>query len=209
MRSHSSPLSDGCCPFCTGDIREKEAQIHQVSEEYNKSTIKKLTAIIRLVENLGNYLTEDARERLLAIILLQNGREAEHIEYLVALKRQTDTLTEKLTALRGLNVFSLQEQQNVREVLTAKLIDLQFFHDLKCELTQGITDRLNAILQDLINLAGPLQGRINRHRDSMHNIGTHRAERGNNICSLPMEQHMIYFVPSRWVVMSIRILSQS
>ncbi|EAA7833495.1 type II toxin-antitoxin system RelE/ParE family toxin [Salmonella enterica] len=44
---------------------------------------------------------------------------------------------------------------------------------------------------------------------AMHDIGTHRAERGNNICSLPMEQHMIYFVPSRWVVTSIRILSQS
>lgn len=32
---------------------------------------------------------------------------------------------------------------------------------------QGITDRLNAALMDLINLAGPLQGKINRHRDSM------------------------------------------
>lgn len=162
-----SPVSDGCCPFCTGDIREKEAQIRQVSVVYDKSTIKNLTAIIRLVENLGDYLTKDARERLLGITLLQNGPEAEHIEYLVALKRQTDTLTEKLTALRGLNVFSLQEQQNAREALTARLIDLQFFPDLQCELTQGITDRLNAALQDLINLAGPLQGRINRHRDSM------------------------------------------
>ncbi|MCV5539683.1 AAA family ATPase, partial [Escherichia coli] len=84
-----------------------------------------------------------------------------------ALKRQTDTLTENLTALRGLNVFSLQEQQNVREVLTARLIDLQFFPDLQSELMQGITDRLNAALMDLINLAGPLQGKINRHRDSM------------------------------------------
>ncbi|ADR29885.1 TPA: AAA family ATPase [Escherichia coli] len=162
-----SPLSDGCCPFCTGDITGKEAQIRQVREEYDKSTIKNLTAIIRLVENLGNYLTESARERLLAITMLQNGPEAEHIEYLVALKRQTDTLTEKLTALRGLNVFSLQEQQNVREVLTARLIDLQFFPDLQSELMQGITDRLNAALMDLINLAGPLQGKINRHRDSM------------------------------------------
>lgn len=162
-----SPLSDGCCPFCTGDIKEKERQIRQVSEEYDKSIIKNLTAIIRLVEHLGNYLAEDARERLLAITQLQNGPEAEHIEYLVALKRQTDTLTEKLTVLRGLNVFSLQEQQNVREVLTARLIDLQFFPDLQCELTQGITDRLNTAIQDLINLAGPLQGRINRHRDSM------------------------------------------
>ncbi|MCD9241043.1 hypothetical protein [Escherichia coli] len=68
--------------------------------------------------------------------MLQNGPEAEHIEYLVALKRQTDTLTEKLTALRGLNVFSLQEQQNVREVLTA-VLDLQFSSIRNPELMQG------------------------------------------------------------------------
>lgn len=42
------------------------------------------------------------------------------------------------------------------------MIDLQFFPDLQSELMQGITDRLNAALMDLINLAGPLQGKINR-----------------------------------------------
>ncbi|HBW9299774.1 TPA: type II toxin-antitoxin system RelE/ParE family toxin, partial [Klebsiella pneumoniae] len=44
---------------------------------------------------------------------------------------------------------------------------------------------------------------------AMHDIGTHRAELGDNICSLPVEQHMIYFVSSHSVVMIIRILSQS
>lgn len=44
---------------------------------------------------------------------------------------------------------------------------------------------------------------------AMHDIGTHRAELGDNICSLPVEQHMIYFVPSHSVVTVIRILSQS
>ncbi|MFK3711652.1 type II toxin-antitoxin system RelE/ParE family toxin [Leclercia adecarboxylata] len=42
----------------------------------------------------------------------------------------------------------------------------------------------------------------------MHNIGTHRAELGEDICSLPVEQHMIFFLSSHSVVMSIRILSQ-
>ncbi|MGU3416681.1 type II toxin-antitoxin system RelE/ParE family toxin [Enterobacter bugandensis] len=44
---------------------------------------------------------------------------------------------------------------------------------------------------------------------AMHEIGTHRAELGDNICSLPVEQHMIYFVSSHSVVTVIRILSQS
>ncbi|WP_085453358.1 plasmid stabilization protein ParE [Escherichia coli] len=43
---------------------------------------------------------------------------------------------------------------------------------------------------------------------AMHDIGTHRAELGENICSQPVEQHMIYFVSSHSVVTVIRILSQ-
>ncbi|ENJ7288474.1 TPA: type II toxin-antitoxin system RelE/ParE family toxin [Klebsiella pneumoniae] len=44
---------------------------------------------------------------------------------------------------------------------------------------------------------------------AMHDIGTHRAELGEDICSLPVEQHMIYFMSSRSVVTIIRLLSQS
>ncbi|MDK2456493.1 type II toxin-antitoxin system RelE/ParE family toxin [Escherichia coli] len=42
-----------------------------------------------------------------------------------------------------------------------------------------------------------------------HDISTHRAELGEDIFSLPVEQHMIYFVPSLTVVTIIHILSQS
>ena len=44
---------------------------------------------------------------------------------------------------------------------------------------------------------------------AMHDIGTHRAELGDDICTLPVEQHMIYFVSSHSMVTVIRILSQS
>lgn len=42
-----------------------------------------------------------------------------------------------------------------------------------------------------------------------HDVGTHRADLGENIYSLPVEQHMIYFVPTLSVVTVIRVLSQS
>lgn len=42
-----------------------------------------------------------------------------------------------------------------------------------------------------------------------HEIGTQRPELGENICSLPVEKHMIYFISSYSAVTIIRILSQS
>lgn len=42
-----------------------------------------------------------------------------------------------------------------------------------------------------------------------HDIGTQRPELGEDIYSLPVEQHMIYFISSSSAVTIIRILSQS
>ena len=42
-----------------------------------------------------------------------------------------------------------------------------------------------------------------------HQIGTHRPELGNDMHSLPVEKHVIFFVPSQTVITVIRILSQA
>jgi len=175
-----APISEGCCPFCTSDVRANEAQIRLVSEEYDKGVIKNLIAILGVLDNLGNYFSEDARSRLQGITTLQNGPENEHVEYLVTLKQQTETLTNKLIALKNLNVFSLQEQENVRDVLTGRLVDLQYFPDLQSTLTQSIIDRLNSALHELISNAGRLQGQINQHRDGMIRLISQHKTNINN-----------------------------
>ncbi|HAT6805105.1 TPA: type II toxin-antitoxin system RelE/ParE family toxin [Citrobacter freundii] len=54
-------------------------------------------------------------------------------------------------------------------------------------------------------------GRISAVFDVLarHDVGTRRADLGENIYSLPVEQHMIYFVPAHSVATVIRVLSQS
>nr|WP_085841594.1 type II toxin-antitoxin system RelE/ParE family toxin [Enterobacter asburiae] len=84
------------------------------------------------------------------------------------------------------------------------------------ELTPKAEEDLGAIWDYSFRQFGIVQadayiGRIAAVFDvlAMHDIGTHRAELGDNISSLPVEQHMIYFVSSQSVVTVIRILSQS
>ena len=84
------------------------------------------------------------------------------------------------------------------------------------ELTPKAEEDLEAIWDYSFRQFGIVQadayiGRIAAVFDvlAMHDIGTHRAELGDNISSLPVEQHMIYFVSSQSVVTVIRILSQS
>lgn len=83
------------------------------------------------------------------------------------------------------------------------------------ELTPKAEEDLEAIWEYSFRQFGIVQadayiGRIAAVFDvlAMHDIGTHRAELGDNIYSLPVEQHMIYFVSSHSVITIIRILSQ-
>lgn len=44
---------------------------------------------------------------------------------------------------------------------------------------------------------------------SRYRIGTFRPELGDRVYSLPVEQHVIFFIPAESIVTVIRILSQS
>ncbi|MDU4155220.1 MAG: type II toxin-antitoxin system RelE/ParE family toxin [Enterobacteriaceae bacterium] len=84
------------------------------------------------------------------------------------------------------------------------------------ELTPKAEEDLEAIWEYSFRQFGVVQadeyiGRIAGVFDvlTMHEIGTQRAELGEDIFSSPVEQHMIYFVSSHSVVTIIRILSQS
>lgn len=84
------------------------------------------------------------------------------------------------------------------------------------ELTPKAEEDLVAIWEYSFRQFGVIQadeyiGRIAAVFDVLatHDIGTHRPELGEDIFSLPVAQHTIYFVPSHSVITIIRILSQS
>ncbi|UJE00121.1 AAA family ATPase [Serratia plymuthica] len=165
-----SELSEGCCPFCTGDSRDKTEQIRKVGNEYDKAVIKNLVGIINVLDKLGEYFSDAARALLKGITTLQGGLEQHHEDYLLAFKRQTDNLLVLLNTLKTLNGFTFSDAGNVRTSLTACRLDLQFFPDLQSEKTRQIVDRLNASLDVLMAQAGQLQGQINIQRAGMQRL---------------------------------------
>lgn len=165
-----SELSDDCCPFCTGNSHDKIEQIRKVSDEYDKAVIKNLVVIINAIEKLGEYFHDDARARLKEITTLQGGLEQRHEDYLLTIKRQTDSLLTLLNSLKILNSFSFEDGSNVRASLAAYRLDLQFFSELQSDRTKQIVDRLNASLDTLMAQAGQLQGKINIQRAGMNRL---------------------------------------
>jgi wobble nucleotide-excising tRNase len=156
-------LSDNC-PFCISNTADKKDQIKKVGQEYEKNTIKNLIAIIGVIEKLGDYFSEEAKERLSAITALKEGLKKEHEEVLATIKKQIDNFIENLERLRTLSAFQFKDGDKVAEQLPAYKLDLQFFSELKSRKMQEAVDPINASIDILSEQAGQLQGKINQQR---------------------------------------------
>lgn len=164
-----SDLADSC-PFCTSNTVDKKDQIKKVSQEYDKNIIKNLIGIISVIERLGEYFTDDAKSKLSTITCLKDGIEKEHEAFIVNIKTQIDNLVEKLEKIRALSGFHFKEGEKVSEKLPAYKVDLQFFSELDSTKTQEAIAPINASIDELIQRAGLLQGKINIQRTEMHNL---------------------------------------
>jgi len=124
-----SDLSDNC-PFCTSHAADKKDQIKKVGQEYDKNTIKNLIALIGIIDKLGDYFSDSARNTMATITALKDGLEKEHESFLATVKNRIDDFAEKLEKLRTLSAFQFKDGDKVAERLPAYKLDLQFFQSL-------------------------------------------------------------------------------
>ncbi|MGE5317481.1 MAG: AAA family ATPase [Chloroflexota bacterium] len=162
-------LSDNC-PFCTSHAVDKKELIKKVGQEYDKTTIKNLVAIINVIQGLGDYFSETARKRLFTITTLKDGIEKEHEDFLVDVKNQIDTFVGKLEKLRTLSGFQFKDGEKVAEVLTSFKIDLSFIEKLNSDKTQEAIKPINESINAMIETAGQLQGKIAQQRREIHRV---------------------------------------
>lgn len=170
-----SELSD-TCPFCTTNSAAKKEQIAKVSQEYDKNLIKNLLNILDVLEKLGLFLSGEARENLFAISSLKDGIEKEHEEYIVTVKSHIDILIEKLEKIRTLSGFHFNEGDKVGEKLPTYKIDLKFLNTLNSDKTRETIESINQSIENLIQQAGPLQGKINIQRREMNRLIDRRQQ---------------------------------
>lgn len=162
-------LSDNC-PFCTSNAVDKRERIKKVGQEYDKTTIKNLVAIISVIQSLGDYFSDAAREKLSTITTLKDGLEKEHEDFLLNIKNQIDSFVGKLEKLRTLSGFQFKDGEKVAEVLPSFKIDLSFIEKLNSKVTQEAIRPINDSIEEMIKTAGQLQGKIVQQRREMQKV---------------------------------------
>lgn len=155
------------CPYCVSNISTPKETILKVSQEYDTKYLSSLSKILDVFTSLEAYFSEDTKAAVQIISKNATGITTEQIEFLKRLKDEVITLRDKLTGLKYLGFASLSNVDRVADALRENIIDLAFYRQLESDYTKSKIDRINASLNEVITVAGQLQGQVAQQKEEI------------------------------------------
>lgn len=154
------------CPFCARPLEEStKEKIQELSSSYDQKVVQHINNIFELCNDLKQYLSNDAQEKIQSLINSPTGFNEEQMTFIKKLQGETMVLGGKLRSLKNIGFdLSNYQQENLAEVLASKKIDLSLFPCFNSEFTQSQILPLNTELDRLIEQANILFGKIRRHQ---------------------------------------------
>lgn len=156
------------CPYCVAPTDETKKQlILSVESEYDSKAIEHLNSILKILDSLSDYFSDDTRDMLDKITKNKTTISAEEIKYLKGLKEEVDIFESKLSALKNLSFFSFRDVDKVVDKLSSQIIKIEFLAKLKSPTTEKIAESINTSLEGLLKRAIEIQKLIGVHRHSV------------------------------------------
>ncbi|MBP1682270.1 MAG: hypothetical protein H6Q35_2609 [Proteobacteria bacterium] len=149
------------CPFCTSSIDTKKETIKLVATEYDDKTVGYLLNIIKVMENLKAYFTDESQVTIEKITKNKTGISDLESNFLKNIKNEIDSLLNQLLKLQHLAFFSFHDVDDMVKQIKKLQIDLYLVPSLNSQVTQNAISPLNESLDQLIEKAGLLKGKIN------------------------------------------------
>lgn len=155
-------LSDNC-PFCSTASVDKETAA-KVSEEYESSAVKNLSALRAVIDVLGRYFEPSCLEQLQELTTLIDGLSPEQEMFLVNLRNQLEALLEKLSALSALSFHALRDEGDIAAVVRELKIDLKYLDALNSSATRSVVDLINERLDEVEDRINEVRERVGKQR---------------------------------------------
>lgn len=144
------------CPFCGSRNVDKSTAI-RVSEEYESSAVKNMSALREVVGRLDHYFAPEKYATLRELLSLLDEMSPEQSLFLVTLSREIDVFLGRLKFLQELSFSTLRDSSNIEESLRSLKIDLSFIPSLDSDATRSVVASLNGELDALIEKIGEVQ----------------------------------------------------
>lgn len=167
------------CPYCVSNILAKKPVIKKVGEIYQAKAIEHLNNIISVFQSLNKYFSENTRNVINKFIKNVNGYTDEQVGYLREVKDQIDRLSEKLIRVKNIGFSSFKDVDKIIERLKSYIIDKNLYNHLQSEATLEKISTINQSINQLLDKAGELQGKVNLQKRLIEKLVNTNKEKIN------------------------------
>lgn len=148
------------CPYCTSPTENKTDTIAKVADEFDHNSIKHLLNITKVMDSLKIYFTEDTQSTIDDILKNSTGLDESDESFLKMIKEQIDILKTELIKLQQIAFFTFDNVPDMSKMIEELKVKLTRVPALNSSETQTIIDPLNTSIDELLEKAGILQGKI-------------------------------------------------
>ena len=114
-----------------------------ISDNYDKNVIKNFVEIIKVLENLWDYFSPTAENKLKEIIKKTGWLMEEEKNYIVTIKNQIDVFLQRLKNLKWISFYNLKDDEKIEERIKGLVIKIDEVFD---KLKSGKTEKILMIL---------------------------------------------------------------
>ncbi|ETT55406.1 hypothetical protein C162_03082 [Paenibacillus sp. FSL R7-269] len=184
------------CPYCVSNISTPKETILKVSQEYDTKYLSSLSKLLVVFISLEGYFSETTKAAMQIISRNATGLTSDQIEFLKRLKDEVVTLRDKLIGLKFLGFTSLRDVDRVADALRENRIDLAFYSQLESDYTKEKIDRINTSLDEVITVAGQLQGQVAQQKIEIRRTIEKHSKDINGFLESAGYQYKVSIIPS-------------
>ena len=168
------------CPYCVNDVKDVKDTIKRVGEVYDPKSIQSLNKLVQVFKRLDRYFSEKTKEIIDDFVSSVDGYTEEQTGYLLEVKGQIDRLNSMFKHLKNIGFFSFKDVDKVTDELGKYKIDQNLYSHLQSGETLSKIEKVNHSIDELIEKAGQLQGRVAIQKRHIENVVKENKEAINS-----------------------------
>jgi len=151
------------CPFCTNDISNEKEKIELVKNTYDHKSIEHLCLLQNTIERLGDYFSNECKEKLLSITKSSIELSEDEENFLISLIGNINTLINSIERTRSISFFDLKDSDTIEEDIKNLKINIELLPSLKSIATELVINPINDQINSISDKIGILKGEINKN----------------------------------------------
>lgn len=158
------------CPYCVTNISTKKKNIAKISDIYEPRVIEYISKIVSVFSRLNKYFSKTTSDIIDGFISTIDGYTDEQVKFLLEIKGQIDSMNKKFNDARYIGFKSLKDVDKVIELLKNQKFDIAYYSHLQAPATIEKIDIVNKSIDELLEKAGILQGKVNYQKNHIEKV---------------------------------------